>query len=72
MAGVRRAGEERALRRVRDEPWRSRLRVRESLSGVAAAVPVVAGPVLSLPAPDEPALATGSPVTDDPGAAGGR
>jgi hypothetical protein len=50
--------------------WRSRLRVRESLSGVAAAVPVMADPVPGLPAPDEPALKAGSPVTNDPGCGG--
>jgi hypothetical protein len=49
---------------------RSRPCLRESLSGVAAAVPVVADPMLGLPAPDEPAPYPGSPVTNDPGCGG--
>lgn len=69
-AGVRRGSEERVLRRVRGEPRRPRLRVGESLSGVADAVPVVAGPGRGLPVPDEPGREAGSPVTNDPGYAG--
>jgi hypothetical protein len=42
-AGVQRGGEERVLR-VRGEPWRPRLRVRESLSRAATAVPRDAQP----------------------------
>ena len=42
-AGVQRGGQERVLR-TRGEPWRPRLRVRESLSMVATAVPVMTSP----------------------------
>jgi hypothetical protein len=69
-ADVQRGGEESVLRRVLGEPRRSRLRARESLSEVAAAAPVMASPVLSLPAPGGPALEAGSPVTNDPGSGG--
>ncbi len=43
---------------------------RESLSEVAAAAPVMASPVLGLPAPGGPTLEAGSPVTNDPGSGG--
>jgi hypothetical protein len=71
-ADVQRGGEERVPRRVPYEPRRSRLRARESLSEVAAAAPVMASPVLGLPAPGGPALEAGHPSRIIRGPAGGR
>jgi hypothetical protein len=71
-ADVQRGGEERVLRRVPGEPRWSRLRARESLSEVAAAAPVMASPVLGLPASDGRRWKPGHPSRMIRGPAGGR